>query len=439
MSSSPTPVNDKRTINAWAMFDWANSSYALVIMTAIFPIYFENVADNPIRLLGWEFSNSTILSYTFSAAYLLIAIVSPALSGIADYGDRKKFFMQVFTWMGAIGCMTLFFFTDADTTWIGLASLMLATIGFAGALVFYNAYLPLIATPDRYDFISAKGFVYGYIGSLILLVVNLVIFMKYEWFGLPDGGMAARIDFVLVGLWWIGFAQIPFRRLPPDRPLETPMYKLVSKGFGEIRRVWNEVRHEVHTRRFLVAFFCFSAASQTVFFLATLFATKELQIETTKLIMTILLLQVVGIGGAYLFAWLSKLWGNKRALILTLVTWMVVCLIAYFTTEEWQFFLVAALLGLVMGGVQALSRATYSKFFPTDLHDTTSHFSFYDVLEKGAIVFGTFSFGLIEQLTGSMRNSVLFLILFFIIGIALLWRVKVIPADAQHLSTTQIQ
>ena len=435
MSASTTHINDKRTINAWAMFDWANSSYALVIMTAIFPIYFENVADDFIVVLGFEFSNTTILSYTFSAAYLLIALVSPALSGIADYSDKKKFFMQFFTWMGAIGCMALFFFTSAETTWVGLVALMVATIGFAGSLVFYNAYLPLIATPDRYDFISAKGFVYGYIGSLILLVANLVIFMKYEWFGLPDGGMAARIDFVLVGLWWIGFAQIPFRRLPPDRPLTTPMFQLVGKGFGEIRKVWNEVRHEVHTRRFLLAFFCFSAASQTVFFLATLFATKELKIETTKLIITILLLQVVGIGGAYLFAWISKLWGNKRALILTLFTWMVVCIIAYFTTEEWQFFLVAALLGLVMGGVQALARATYSKFFPTDLHDTTSYFSFYDVLEKMAIVFGTFSFGFIEQLTGSMRNSVLFLILFFIIGIALLWRVRIIPADAQQLTT----
>ena len=412
-------INDKRTINGWAYFDWANSAYYLVISTAIFPIYFSSVTDEQIAFFGGTISNTALYSFSVSAAYILIAFLSPLLSGIADYSGRRMYFLKRFTLLGSIGCIALFFFHSQQSMWIGTTAFMLGTIGAAGGLVFYDSYLPLIASEDQYDKVSAKGYAYGYVGSVLLLIVCLIMIQKPEWFGITSPTLPSRISFVLVGLWWIGFSQITFKRLPADHLIEQPG-KLLSKGWKELIHVWHIIRHDKHTKRFLASYFFYIAGVHTVIYLASLFADHELGFKDAELIVTILLLQLIAIPGAFLFARISKWKGNKVGLLIQLVIWMLICLGAYATTEKWQFYSIAALVGLVLGGIQSLSRSTYAKLLEGRKEDPTSFFSFMDVLSKIAIVSGTFIFGLVNSLTGSMRYSVLVLAILFLIGIALL-------------------
>ena len=424
-------LNDKKVINGWAFFDWANSSYALTIAVALFPAYYAGVTDDYVTVFGFEMPNTTLYTYAISLAYLIIAFFSPILSGIADYGGKRMFFLRFFTILGSISCISLFWFEDTSQLAVGTIGFMLATIGFAGGLVFYNSFLPLIVSEDRYDTVSAKGFSYGYIGSVILLIMNLVVVMSPETFGInPEGTLQYRIAFVMVGLWWIGFAMIPFSRLPKDAKGKSED-DLISKGFNELKKVWSEVKKQANIKSFLISFFCYSAGVQTVIFVAALFAEKELNFETAELITVILILQIVAIGGAYLFAKISEIKGNIYSLISMLLIWTSICLFAYFVTESWQFYSLAAGVGLVMGGIQSLSRSTYSKLLPDDTDDTTSYFSFYDILEKMAIVIGTFSFGFIEQITGGMRNGLIALTAFFVIGILILSKVKIHSPDSQ--------
>jgi len=428
-------LNDKRIINAWAFFDWANSSYALTIAVAIFPAYYYAVTMDEVAVFNRPISNTALYTFAISLSYLLLAFFSPLLSGIADYGGKKMMFMRFFTVLGGLSCIGLAFFQGMDDSlpataafneWqigIGIFCFMFATMGFAGSFVFYNAYLPEIASEDQYDRVSAKGFAFGYIGSVILLIANLIVIQKPEWFGIVNVSWGPRISFIMVGLWWIGFALIPFKRLPQDIK-EKSDESLMKKGLEELIKVWKQIIVESNIKSFLAAFFCYSAGVQTVLFLATIFATKELNFGTAELIGVVLILQVVAIFGAYLFARVSKKIGNITSLILMLFIWIAICITAFFVTESWQFYAVASGVGLVMGGVQSLSRSTYSKLLPRNTEDTTSFFSFYDILEKLAIVSGTFVFGIVDQLFG-MRNSVLSLTIFFIVGVIVLWKVKV--------------
>lgn len=420
----PVVKNNPRTINGWAFFDWANSAYALVITVAIFPGYFLELTSDSVNVLGFRMSDSTLYAWSIALAYLVIAILSPILSGIADYGGRKKTFLRFFTTLGALACISLLFFTGMPTLWVGLLGFILATIGFAGGIVFYNSYLPIIATEDRYDDVSAKGFSYGFIGSVILLLVNLVVIMKYQWFGFPDGLRAVPTAFVMVGLWWIGFAQIPLRRLPPDRQ-QGPQTNLIRKGYAELSKAWALLRKDKNTLAFLVSFFCYNAGVQAVLFLASTFAEKVLKFTSAGLIVLVLILQIVAIGGAWASAKLSGRKGNKFSLLLMLVIWTGICIVGYFVQTGLDFYFLASAVGLVMGGIQSLSRATYAKFLPENTPDTASYFSFYDVMDKVSTVVGTFVFGFVEQITGGMRNSVLALAVFFIVSVVVLMTVTV--------------
>ena len=427
-------LNNKKVLNAWALFDWANSSYALVITVAIFPAYYIAVTEDIIHIGNLELSNSALYAYAISAAYLIIAVLSPILSGIADYGGKRKMFMKFFTFMGGLACIALFFFQGMNQLALGTIAFILATIGFSGGLVFYNSYLPDIASEDRYDEVSARGFAYGYVGSVLLLLANLAIIQNAESLGIADDGLAVRLAFVMVGLWWIGWALIPFRVLPNDEQ-QTISSNIISKGSEELKKVWNELKHQKHTKTFLFSFFCYSAGVQTVLFLASTFAEKELEFGTSELIMVVLLLQIVAIGGAYLFAKISDWRGNKLALIAMLLIWTSICFVAYFVESQSHFYAVAAAVGLVMGGIQSLSRSTYSKMLPEGTKDTTSYFSFYDVLEKVAIIVGTFTFGFIDQITGSMRASILVLAGFFVISLIILASVKIQKGDVSNVAT----
>ncbi|THH41143.1 MFS transporter [Neolewinella litorea] len=438
------PLNDPKTLRGWALFDWANSAFALVITTAIFPPYFEEMIDEEFRVLGMDFTNSSWFAYLITFSYLVIACLSPFLSGIADAGGRRKGFLRAFTIMGGAGCLSLFFFTGMDTMWIGSLGFIVGLIGFAGGLVFYNSFLPVIATEDRFDRLSARGFAMGYIGSVILLIVNLVMVTQPAWFGLPeDGTLAVRMAFLTVGIWWLGFAAISLARLPDDVPIKgTGMSDMAARGWEELRKVWKQLESYPQAKRFLAAFFCYSAGVQTIIFLASIFAKKELNFATEELIVVVIILQVVAVGGAYLAARISEWRGNKFALYVELVIWILICLLAYFVTGKFQFYLIAGAVGLVMGGIQSLSRSTYAKVIPPEIDngvrrtDTTSWFSFYDVLEKVAIVMGTFLFGFLDALTGSMRLSILILALFFLAGMILLSRFHLPKAGRVQTSSS---
>jgi MFS transporter, UMF1 family len=422
-------LNQPKVLNAWAMFDWANSAYNLVITSTIFPIYYNNVTKNAfqgdvVSFFGISVVNTVLYSYAISFSFLVIAILSPLLSGVADYSGRKKFFMKLFTYLGGGACISLYFF-DGYNVEYGIIGAILASIGYSGGLVFYNAFLPEIASEDRYDFISARGFSLGYIGSVLLLIFNLYMISNPEVFGLDDASMASKVSFLLVGIWWIGFSQISFYFLPSNVHNKQDGEAIFRKGYLELISVWHKIKKLPHLKTFLISFFFYSTGVQTVMFLATSFGVKELDLASDKLIMTILIIQLVAILGSYFFAYVSKIRGNKFSLFFMVLIWIGICIGAYFTTNEYQFYGLAFVVGMVMGGIQSLSRSTYSKLIPANTTDTASFFSFFDVSEKVAIVLGTFCYGLIEQLTGSMRNSAVALAIFFVLGIFFLSYVKI--------------
>ena len=422
-TNSAYKLNDKKVENAWAMFDWANSAYALVITTAVFPIYFTVVTDEQFTFLGMQFKNDELLSFTISFAYLIIALTLPLLSGIADYGGKRMSYMKFFTWMGALGCMSLFFFTGMVDLAIGLIGFMLAVIGFAGGQIFYNSFLPLIVSPEHYDRVSAKGFSMGYFGSVILLVIILAMITFHSSLGIENELGAMKIGFIMVGLWWIGFAQIPFRRLPQHEGKSTNE-NLVSKGFQELKKVFAEIRTQKYTKLFLASFFCYIAAVQTVIAMASVFAKKELNFETDELIQLLLLLQLIGALGAFAFSKLSKWKGNKFSLMTIILIWTLVIIASYFTYSKGQYYGIAMVVGLVMGGVQSMSRSTYSKLIPATEENSSSYFSFFDVVEKFSISLGLFTFGLVSGIA-NMRTAILSLIAFLVVSVVLLAMVKV--------------
>lgn len=423
---------DKRTIRAWAFYDWANSVYSLVISTAIFPIYYSAITSTEdssrITVFGTDWENSVIYSYTLSISFLVVAVLSPFLSGIADTTNSKKKFLEGFCYLGALSCMGLFFFTS-ETIVLGLVLTMLASIGFWGSVVFYNAFLPEIAYPEQQDKASAQGFSMGYLGASLLLIFILVMITFHEQFGIATVGMATRISFLLVGVWWISFAQLTLRRLPDKVYFEEKEGEVLPTGYRAIQRVFNRVRKERGLSNFLLYFFCVSVGVQTIIYVASLFGDKILHLSSDKLIITILIIQFLGIAGSYLFAFLSGKMGNFKALILAAFIWFVIAMSAGLMngeapSAEKLFYFLAALVGMVLGGIQALSRSTYSKMIPKEAMEHAGYFSFYDVTEKVAIVFGTFLYGFVESVTGSMQNSALALGVFFLLGIVVLWKQK---------------
>ncbi len=450
---------NRKLINAWAMYDWANSAYSLTITSAIFPIYFTAVTtvngSKDVQFLSHTFNADSLQTYAISIAFLVIAAINPLLSSIADYSGNKKKFMYFFSTLGAISCASLYFFRGTDTIAIGVLGCVFAAIGYAGSIVFYNAYLPEIAEEKDQDRVSAKGFAMGYIGSSLLLIFNLIMIQCPQFFFDVEGkvkelmtaapaltnqdalqqakdffsGPASRIAFLTVGIWWFVFAQYTFNHLPNNVFNLKPAGRYILNGYRELRKVWFELRENSRLKRFLLAFFFYNTGTQTVMYVATLFGNSELHLKTSILIAVILIIQFVAIAGAYLFSALSKRFGNINALAISIVIWIFVAVGAYLddkrfgVDEQTMFIILAAVVGLVMGGIQALSRSTYSKLLPETI-DHASYFSFYDVCDKMGTVLGTFAFGFINEVTGSMRNSILVLGSFFVVGIVSLLRVQ---------------
>lgn len=447
----------KKVINAWAMYDWANSSYSLIIASAIFPAYYTAIAPAKVEFLGRTYERSSLASYAVAFSFLIIAFLSPILSSIADYKGNKKSFMQFFCYLGSAACIGLTFLTSENISF-GIICSILGSIGFCGSIVFYNAYLPEIAAEKDQDKISAKGFSMGYIGSVLLMVTCLAFIMTIN-----DSTWPVRLSFLAVGLWWAGFAQISFRRLPPSVPSQQhPEHSILSNGFYELKKVWQQLKHYPVTKRFLRSFFFYNMGVQTVMYLATYFASEEIKLESSQLIITILIIQLVAILGALLFARLSQRTSNIFALGVIILIWIGVCISAFAVSKQakvlrpytekiimlekqkeadntqkeeidkqievvrnemqplqkpisYEFYIIATVVGLVMGGVQSMSRSTYSKLLPPT-KDTASFFSFYDVCDKVGTVAGTLSFGYVAEFYGGMGNSVLALMVFFIVG-----------------------
>lgn len=427
---------DKKIISGWAFYDWAASVYNLVIATAVFPIFYNEVTsvkengivvDNTVAFFDSTFVNTELYSYCISASLLVVVLLIPLLSGIADYAGKKKKFMQFFCYLGGAACASMFFFDPTKLEW-SMLTIFFASIGFWMSFVFYNSFLPEIAEVEDQDRVSAKGFARGYVGSVLLLIINLVMIQVMDW--------NPKYCFVTVGIWWIGFAQITFRRLPDNPYQKKGTGDLIRKGFQELKQTYKQVYQTVRLKRYLLAFFVFSMAVQTIMLMAQFFGMKEvfqevwneeLQImetvqglETSQLIISILLVQIIAIPGAYLFSKSSSIFGNINTLMMAIFGWILICLGAYFLVDDpISFYIIAGIIGLVMGGTQALARSTYSKFLPEST-DHASFFSLYDISEKIAIVIGTFAFGIIEGITGSMRTSVLALVGFYVIGMFLL-------------------
>lgn len=413
----------KKVINGWAMYDWANSTYSLVITSTIFPAYYTAIAPKDILLFGRVFERNALASYAISVSFLIIAVLSPILSSIADYKGNKKSFMKFFCYLGCVACLLMIFFTK-ENIGFGLFLSMVATIGYCGSIVFYNAYLPEIAAEEDQDRVSAKGFAMGYIGSVILMVLCLAVIILNDNLHLGWGSWPARFSFLSVGLWWAGFAQVTFNVLPPSKPSEQhPEHNILVNGFYELKNVWYQLRHYPLLKKYLVSFFFYNMGVQTVMYMATYFAADEIKMQSTQLIITILIIQLVAIFGAYLFSILSKKTNNIFTLAVAILGWIGICIFAYLTVTPTQFYILALCVGLVMGGIQSMSRSTYSKLLP-ETKDHASYFSFFDVCDKTGTVIGTFSFGFVAEIFNGMRNSVLALMAYFIIGFILLMFVR---------------
>jgi len=449
---------NSKIINGWAMYDWANSVYSLVITSSIFPIFYENqtvtkdaagnVVSDMVTFFGMDISNTTLYSWSFSFAFLLIAFLTPLLSGIADYSGKKKAFMKFFVFLGSISVSLLYFFS-AKQLEVGMILLVLATIGYSGSIVFYNAFLPEIAPPEMQDKVSAKGYSLGYLGSVVLLIFNLVMIMKPQWFFdvngyaneiLGHGGLSfenayqvsidhytdlsTRISLLSVGVWWLGFSIMPLKVLPDNPYHRKPKGNYIYNGYNELLNVWKQLKANATLKRFLIAYFMFNMGVQTVMYMSITFAKKEISdMPDSGLIISILIIQVIAIVGAYFFSYLSGKIGNINSLVVAVLLWILIIVEAYFTFTAVQFYILASNVGFVMGGVQSLSRSTYSKLLPKTT-DHASYFGFYDVTDKIGVVAGTFIYGFIYLETGSTRNSLIALGTFFIIGLFFLSSIR---------------
>lgn len=420
--------NNSKTIFGWCMYDWSASVYNLTITSSIFPIYFNavvrnNIGNDVIDFFGFQIKNSALYSYSLAFVFLFVAFINPFLASIADFSGRKKLFFKLFTILGSVACLGLYFF-DTHNIGFGVMLFILAGIGFYGSWVFYNSYLPDIATEDKFDAISAKGFALGYIGSVLLLMFNLALIMLPQFFGGIDSGLASRISFLSVGIWWFAFSQITFYYLPNPKITKKREKDWILNGVKELKKVWREVRKNINMKQFLIAFFLYNFGVQTFMYVSTFFAEKELHLPTQTLIITVLLLQLVAIPGAFFSSWVSSKKGNLFALLVQVLIWIFIAIGGYFVSDGNQFYVLAILVGWVMGGIQSLSRSTFAKFIPAQTKDSASYFSFYEMVDKLSMVCGLVVYGFCDSVLGSARISVFVIGVFFVLSFIKLFTIK---------------
>jgi MFS transporter, UMF1 family len=434
--------DDDREILGWTMYDWANSTFSTTVITALLGPYITALAgssENPLAFFGIRIEPAAIYPFAASLSVFLQVFFLPILGTIADYTNLKKKMMMAFAYAGATATIFLVFI-QADMPVIGTNGAVLfgsllaivANLCFGAAVVFYNAFLPEIASPENRDMVSSKGFAYGYLGGGLLLLVNLGMLTVME-----DTGLAVRLSLASAGAWWFIFTYI----FPQQRLKVREATKQMPEGVGyfrhgirTIRKTLSEMRSKYPvTLQYLIAYLIYNDGIQTVIIVATLFAATELGVETTSLLLLVLMVQFVAFGGAFLFGYLAKRFGAKRAIVLSLFIWSALVIYAYgFLYTETQLFIMGAVMATVLGGSQALSRSLFSQMIPAD-HEA-EYFGFYEVSERGTSWLGPMAFAAAVQITGSQRIAIISLIIFFVVGLALLMRVDVEKGirDAGH-------
>lgn len=406
----------KRAIRAWAMYDWANSAFVTTVMAAVLPVYYANVAaanlEPNMRTAAW--------AYTATISLLIVAVIGPILGAMADFSGAKKKFLLAFVIMGVIGTSALFFIGSGDYL-LASAFYIVAALGFSGSIVFYDSLLPHIARPDEIDQVSSRGYAMGYLGGGILLAVNLAMIM------LPPSeltGLMTRLSFLTVAVWWLVFT-IPLWRHVPEPPRRIlsgeDQANPIKASFSRLGHTFSQIRSFGEVFKFLAAFWLYNNGIGTIITMASIYG-KELQFSDTTVIGTLLMVQFVAMPFAFLFGWLAKKIGTKRAIYLSLGIYTLIAIMGYFMTQEIHFWLLGFAVATVQGGSQALSRSLFSRMLPKS--QSAEFFSFFGVSEKVAGMVGPLVFGLATQLLGGGRVGIISLVIFFILGGWLLTRVN---------------
>lgn len=410
---------DTKLQRSWMMYDWANSAFATTIMAAVFPIFYNSVAAANLS----EGAATSYYSFTQSIAVLIVAVMAPILGAIADYSAAKMKFLRFFAYMGMAGSILLFTVNEGNYI---LASLLfiIASVGFSGGNVFYDAFLPHVTNKDDMDRVSTKAYAFGYIGGGILLAINLLMIMKYSWFGLPSSKEATQLAFVSVGLWWFIFSIPLFKNLKEEKVVNqgkrTKSY--VAIGFSRIGETFKTLKYYKQLLIFIIAFWMFSDGISTIIRMATFYGAT-IGIGQNDLIAALLITQFVGIPCTLFFSKLAKWISAKKALTLALMVYVVIVILGYFMTSALHFYLLAVCVGTVQGGAQALSRSIFARMIPHNKH--AEFFGFYGITSKFAAIIGPAVFGITAGLTDNSRLGILSLIVFFVIGIVLLQLVNI--------------
>jgi UMF1 family MFS transporter len=408
-----------REQRAWAMYDWANSAVQCTIITAVFPIYFASVAgaDLPPAVATERFATATTL------ALVVVAVLAPILGAYADYAGAKKRLLAVFLAIGASATAAMFFITRGE--WQFAATLFIVVnIGVSGSFVFYDSLLPHIAEPGEMDRVSSAGYALGYVGGGLLLAINLAWILKPALFGLPDAGVASRLSFLSVAIWWSVFSIPMFRRVsePAVRPQNLQGLGPIAASFQQLLGTLRDLRRYRQAFLMLVAFLIYNDGIGTMIRMAGPYG-QEIGLPQNALITAFVMVQFVGIPFAFGFGWLAGRIGAKTSIFIALVVYVVISIVAYFMTSAWQFFLLSFLVATVQGGSQALSRSLFASMIPPQ--KSSEFFGFFGVFEKFAGIVGPALFAITVRLTSSSRNAILSVIVFFVVGAALLWMVDV--------------
>jgi UMF1 family MFS transporter len=448
--------NDRREIFGWTMYDWANSGFSTTVVTVFLGPYLTGLAETAadanglVYLLGIGIRFDSLFAYCVSTSVLLQVLILPLLGAIADYSHLRKRMLMIFSLLGSAATAALFLVTPG-LHWLGALLFIVANLSFGAAIVFYNAYLPDIASPDRRDRVSSAGFAMGYAGGGLLLLLNLILYLFRESLGL-DGAMAARIAILSAGVWWFAFAQITFARLRSRhaaRALPSGETYLTI-GFRQLASTFREIRHFPETVRYLAAYLFFNDGIQTIIVVASIFAAEELGMADTDRILVILMIQIVAFGGAHFYGWLAGRLGAFNSLLITLVIWSGVVVYAFagmrnpalvpglgIEQRQLEFWLLAFVVATVLGGSQALSRSLFSHMIPPGRE--AEFFSFYEVSERGTSWIGPLIFGLVNQLFGSLRYGILSVIVLFVVGLVVLLRVNVPQAIREAARGAEVQ
>ena len=414
LSRADTRYSYKQVINAWCMYDWANSAFATTVMAAVLPTFYSAVAGATLTPV----QASSYWGYTNTIAMLLIAVAAPILGAIADHSGAKKRFLGSFASLGIVATALMVLISTGD--WLLASALyILGRVGFAGANIFYDSLLPHVARPDEIDQVSTKGYALGYLGGGLLLAINLAWIMKPEWFGLPNAEIASRLSFLSVAIWWALFSIPLFRRVPEPPSVQEAGESAnpVRAGFQRLARTFREIRRYRELFKFLVAFWLYNDGIGTIITMAVIFGA-EIGIGQTDLIGAILAVQFLGVPFSFAFGWLARRLGTKRSILLALGVYTLISIGGYFMQTALHFWILAFMVATVQGGSQALSRSLFGRLAPKA--KTAEFFGFYDVSSKFAGIVGPALFGLVGQLTGSSRLSIVSLVIFFLVGSGLL-------------------